>query len=553
MSKMSSASSVISSPSAHENYTEEIESNLKVLAKSYNSTTIKSFSDHVKIVIEKSMLLAGSNEKDKDEEIGRKLYERVSALIESVGDEFSQMILNHFNIKKFSQACVFDRSKINKDIEDLADDIDVMIIVPEKEMFNSKARREIKNRIKELEPLYQEALGAARDRDDREIIKASHKADMDEIKSDMTDKYEDLFQVEHDEYRKLVRNKNDAVSKTRQLKIKQEQATILDVILKAYDDATRQIVTKVKSALSKFPTIASALKGTATVRSTREEIPNPFENENLTGIVEILFDRYQKKSFVSFTNALIDAMNWKLSEEDTLKNPSKGVSEVQQLYATWERKDLWVQLTKDLFFSVILMKGLHPSVSFRREVLTETTKYIQHLNTVDDEFSPLRDPNVMPVFKFLCDYITREQDNRKMMTDEDANKSSQHAKKKNEGNQQQPWQKKGTIVEAAAAAAAKDSTSTAATTESNGKLFSGEVLKSANITVRDNVKNKDFTYLAVDKLSKICPKCYPDDGNVTNPCERKCYQSRCIKCQYFGHKYATCLQSHKVTGEKIDR
>jgi len=550
MSKSSSNSSVISSPSVHESYTEDIESNLKILAKSFNSTTIKSFSDHVKNVIEKSILLAGSNEKDKDDEIGRKLYERVSALIESVGDEFSQMILNHFNIKKFSQACVVDRSKINKEIEDLADDIDVMIIVPEKEMFNSKARREIKNRIKELEPLYKEAISAAADREDRDIIKASHKADVDEIKSDVADKYEDLFQTEHDEYRRLVRNKNNAVSKTRQLKTKQEQATILDVILKAYDDATRQIVTKIKSALSKFPTIASALKGTATVRSTREEIPNPFENENLTGIVEILFDRYQKKSFVSFTNALIDAMNWKLSEEDTLKNPSKGVSEVQQLYATWERKDLWVQLTKDLFFSVILMKGLHPSVSFRREVLTETTKYIQHLNTADDEFSPLRDPSVMPVFKFLCDYITREQDNRKMMTDEDANKSNQ-AKKKNDGNQQ-PWQKKGTIIEAAAAA--KDSSATAGTTtESNGKLFSGEVLKSANITVRDSAKNKDFTYLAVDKLSKICPKCYPEDGNATNPCERKCYQSKCAKCHYYGHKNATCLQSHKITGEKIDR
>jgi len=551
MSKMSSASSV-TAPSAQDVNNEEIEASLKILAKSYNSTTIKSFSDHVKNVIEKSILLPGSNnEKDKDEEIGRKLYERVSALIESVGDEFSQMIQNHFNIKKFSQSCVFDRSKINKDIEDLADDIDVMIIVPEKEMFNSKARREIKNRIKDLEPLYQESLSSAGDREDREIIKAAHKADLDEIKSDVADKYEDLFQAEHDEYRKLVKNKNEAVSKTRQLKIKQEQATILDVILKTYDDATRQIVTKVKSALSKFPIIASALKGTATVRATREELPNPYENENLTGIVEILFERYQKKSFVSFTNSLIDAMNWKLSEEDTLKNPSKGVSEVQQLYAIWERKELWVQLTKDQFFSVILMKGLHPSVPFRREVLSETTKYIEKLTSADDEFSPLRDPNVMPVFKFLCDFINREQNNRTMMTDEDANKSNQ-VKKKNDSTYQQPWQKKGTIVEAAAAA--KDSATSAATTESNnGKLFSGEVLKSANITVRDHVKNKDFTYLAVDRLSKICPKCYPDDGNATNPCERKCYQSKCIKCQYYGHKNATCLQSHKITGEKIDR
>lgn len=535
----------------YENYTEEIESKLRVLASAYNSTTVKSFSDHVKNVTEKSVLLTGFNEKDKDEEIGRKLYERVSALIESVGEDFSQIILCNFNLKKFSQKCVIDRSKINHDLDDLVEHIDTMIIVPEKSMSDSRARREIKKRTKALEPQYQETLAAANNKEERDAIKAAYRRDKDEIESDVTDKYEDAFQLEHDQYRELVRLKNDAVSKTRQLKVKQEQATILDVILKGYDESNRQIVTKIKAALSKFPNIASVLKGTATVRSTREEIPNPFENENLTGIIEILFDRYQKKSFVSFTNSLIDAMNWKLSEEDTLKNPSKGVSEVQQLYATWERKELWNQLTKDLFFSVILIKGMHPSVSFRREVLTETTKYIQQLALADDEFSPLKDPSIMPVFKFLCEYITREQDNRKMMTDDDASKLSNNQKKKNDGNTPQHWQKKGTIVEAAALANSQSTTTTA--DNSNGKLFSGEVNKSASIVVKDSAKNRDFPYLAVDKLSKICPKCYPDDGNATSPCERKCYQNKCVKCGYYGHKMSTCLQSHKITGEKIDR
>ena len=88
----------------YENYTEEIESKLRVLASAYNSTTVKSFSDHVKNVTEKSVLLTGFNEKDKDEEIGRKLYERVSALIESVGEDFSQIILCNLNLKKFSQS-----------------------------------------------------------------------------------------------------------------------------------------------------------------------------------------------------------------------------------------------------------------------------------------------------------------------------------------------------------------------------------------------------------------------------------------------------------------
>ena len=113
-----------------------------------------------------------------------------------------------------------------------------------------------------------------------------------------------------------------------------------------------------------------------------------------------------------------------------------------------------------------------------------------------------------------------------MMTGDETSKSNYSAKKK--GDYQPPWQKKATVVEAAASAL-------------------------ANVTVRDASKNRDFTYLAVDKLSKICSRCYPDDGKVTNKCERWCYQNQCAKCGYYGHKMSTCLQSHKVTGEKIDR
>ena len=89
-----------------------------------------------------------------------------------------------------------------------------MIIVPEKSMSDSRARHEIKKRTKALEPQYQETLAAANNKEERDAIKAAYRRDKDEIESDVTDKYEDAFQLEHDQYRELVRLKNDAVSKT---------------------------------------------------------------------------------------------------------------------------------------------------------------------------------------------------------------------------------------------------------------------------------------------------------------------------------------------------
>ena len=89
---------------------------------------------------------------------------------------------------------------------------------------------------------------------------------------------------------------------------------------------------------------------------------------------------------------------------------------------------------------------------------------------------------------------------------------------------QQPWQKKTTVIEAAASAK-EDGLSA----DTNGKMYSGEVNRTANVVVKDGTKNRDFTYLAVDKLSKICSRCYPDDGNAFNPCERKCcYQNNVL-------------------------
>jgi hypothetical protein len=50
-------------------------------------------------------------------------------------------------------------------------------------------------------------------------------------------------------------------------------------------------------------------------------------------------------------------------------------------------------------------------VPFHREVLSETTKYIEQLTSADDEFSPLRDPNVMPQQKptklMIADFFTK--------------------------------------------------------------------------------------------------------------------------------------------------
>jgi hypothetical protein len=60
-------------------------------------------------------------------------------------------------------------------------------------------------------------------------------------------------------------------------------------------------------------------------------------------------------------------MSWYLSEDDTRKSLVEGVREVEKLMNEWDKKSLWDQMHKDIFFTSILLKDLHAEVPFRKK------------------------------------------------------------------------------------------------------------------------------------------------------------------------------------------
>jgi hypothetical protein len=87
---------------------------------------------------------------------------------------------------------------------------------------------------------------------------------------------------------------------------------------------------------------------------------------------------------------------------------------------------------------------------------------------------------------------------------------------------------------------------------SSQKYYSGEVPKSAQprITVFDG--KRSHTYVAVRKKSSICTACYPERGTATAPHPKPCFDHKCKKCGFYGHKEGTCLQTiHAETGESV--
>jgi hypothetical protein len=124
----------------------------------------------------------------------------------------------------------------------------------------------------------------------------------------------------------------------RKIKREKERATIIDTIISAYIDAKMQIISKIKVSVQNYPMVAKQLNTTTTVRATGEDISNPYSNNNLSGIIECLYDKYRKRTFVTFTNNLIEVMSFSITKEQTENNPWTSFEEMEIIMANWKKR-----------------------------------------------------------------------------------------------------------------------------------------------------------------------------------------------------------------------
>ena len=260
-------------------------------------------------------------------------------------------------------------------------------------------------------------------------------------------------------------------------------------------------------------------------------------------MVAILHERFHKKTFVSFARTLMSTLNWKLSKDDTINNPSKGVQQIEELYATWTQQRYWDQMTQDLFFTTIYVQGLDAG-PFRTKVLTELTKIINGIEKGDDIIS---NNSNMPIWRAIKLYVADHQRNREYDLEQKQLKvapvgvnNNGHQRKQNNYRNSYNSSKSDNAEEAAAAAVADDTT------------YNREVSKGEGIMVTTK-KGRKVPYMSHKELTSICDKCFPVGNKAVIAHEHgtKCYQGKCNKCDYYGHNSGTCKQTHKVNGDPI--
>ena len=226
------------------------------------------------------------------------------------------MVKANFNIDSFKRKILSKRLLLDEDENFHRDAANKFLICPDKALVDYKVIRMQADKSAELrERIIGDAssLSSTAKKESEIAFKEAEKIEHNKIFFDLNDEHI----AKHELYVFNMNAKGEASAAIQNVNREKEKLTILDTILTAYADAMIHIVTKIKMACEKYPQIQKQITTTVILRDTGEVLSNPYESSNLSGMIECLYERYRKKTFVSFTNSLIDLISWTSSESES--------------------------------------------------------------------------------------------------------------------------------------------------------------------------------------------------------------------------------------------
>lgn len=499
--------------------------------KGYTRETVKTLIISIPQAVSAIQLMSSISKDDTEEEQGRILFGDVQKMIDAGGPVFRSIIENNSSVQQILSGLEHLRRNCQDELDAAESKAEADYVAPcDKEL----------ERIKSIE---------AEDIDEK--LRAEGKDDdaINEAVAKHMNYLNRIHQQELNEYRELLKQRNQAKSTVRQLKTQMELLVVQDMVLHMFNHLLSTAAQKVIEAVKDRAALQTALKGTATLATNGSVVPNPLQNSSFPGMVALLHQRYHKKTFVNFATALIKAMSWSMSSVETINNPRKGINEVEKMYAIWSQQGYWDQMTQDMFWTAVLVKGMDMG-AFRTKVLTKLRDVIS-----DHERDAVKNPSntELPIFRAITEFINTEQDDRKLDAEQRLLKNTTNNPNNGGASHRNPY--RGSNINSYTKRTSENLEEAAAVTVDPPKVdrvFKDEVLEKDGVSVTDPNSGKTFPYKAVRELTTLCPMCFPVSGSPTpHPHGRTCYRSQCNKCHFYGHKGATCKQTHTSKGEPI--
>lgn len=391
--------------------------------------------------IDKVEVLSDNDKKGRllDGELGRKIFSGLERMVQIAGKEAKLVISTNFNILEYFTNSKNELSNMEKEIENLDSRmLEKDVSKPDKEDFLLNAEVLIKKMEKgmrddfirtkdESDPnttLISDVGPTTRKKGETVsmesknefIIEEQRKTDLELEISNRKDNIELEWKERYlealSEYQMYQKELKDIEKRKKILKTEQEKKLILNIHVQGILSGLSIIVTKIKNAAQSSHKIRGILEGQVKLDMTGERIHNSYDNNNVSEMYQAL---YGKANFVTFTNDLLSTMSINIERDTAKSNPMKAVQKTEVIFATWEVMGYWRYMSKDIFWTGILLNSFPKSTGdndIRDRLIFETNNFIR--THEPDERSTL--DGEMPIYDHLRDYIKTIQDSMQMRT-----------------------------------------------------------------------------------------------------------------------------------------
>ena len=469
-------------------------------------------------------LVAGVELKDSptlpEEQYGRKLFKNTQAMFtHDWGNVLKAVVKVNYPLSRFIDMRGEEMKNLNSQIAGAEMSAPNE---PKLEFFNISAKVKISTYNKMVASERANATGTrTRDQADTElkIDEAAH--------AEIKEEFEAAYVEKYTQYNSELETYNVQLALKKSLGAKLERTAVLSAIVEGLRNAANAITSKLKSAAGLHDKVKQKLSARVVLESTDEMIDNPFDNNNLSGMMQLLQSAYFTATLVHFNADFQRVLGTSVSKEDATKNPMKAITLVEKNMATWTTMNYWEYMTPDVFWTNLVLRAL-PAGEFQSKCVEHVVSYITQKEAGDgrDDKSrtTARTAKSMPIFDNLRAFIQRQEDSGRHKSSSQVSTTPQQPQLQ----QQQPTyshygasKPKGNVEHAYAAVA---------------EPFTTQVGRDKEVKCKDVNNGLELPYTAT---TEACPQCCGRTGQFHRP---KCYCGHCRKCMLFGHKMEQCKQ-----------
>ena len=552
-----------------------IEQHLPLMTISNCETTLKSFMKQVEDMkfihdtrsnanTTTSKQSASNNLGEQLDDLGIRVTIFFNDILFSYPPILKLMILNNTNTQLLLQKCLDRRFRLDDERIKLQALTQTRLQEPNKNIFDIRARQAIVKYEDDLIEEFQQSLTPT----DRNNLSSTQ---VDELQVKYVDdklskftkrkvlEFDTQFADAYDSYQQNLELQNNSTHQLSKITQAHDRECILESTINTYGRILKLIVTNIKNIIKTNEDLVNTVKSPCVLLTTGEEIVDPYSSNNIAGIYQILTQKFKKRTFVTLCNALVQILSWQQTDDDALY-PERALIKMNTLLANWTLQNLYPMMTKDIFFSANLIKGLSPKCPYKDDIIREVQRYIREMETDDTKSFLLLSPNSsnMPIYLKITELIEMQVESRNISTIQTTNKSNNStANQTNFNNNNNRSTRYGNnhnvfpkIENAHASQVPRQ-----VLEDFTKKMYKNEISISNNIFIK--LKNKhgitiEKPYCALKTQTQICDKCFPADSSApTAACSPPCFGVLCSRCHFYGHFNSFCLHTHDSSGKHI--